>query len=147
MASPCTMVTGTPRVESRLQSERRSTARGPSSPEARAGIPMDELTISELQRQMQTGQTTAHHLCEDYLERIENLDRQGPALNSVIELNPEALAIADRLDAERRAGKRRGPLHGIPILLKDNIGTHDCMQTTAGSLALAGSIAPRDAFL
>ncbi len=108
---------------------------------------MDELTISELQHQMQTGQTTARHLCEDYLERIEQLDRQGPALNSVIELNPEALAIADRLDAERGAGKRRGPLHGIPIMLKDNIDTHDRMQTTAGSLALAGSIAPRDAFL
>ena len=82
-----------------------------------------------------------------FLERIESLDQSGLARHSVIEINPDALAIAKALDRERKAGKTRGPLHGIPILLKDNIDTHDRMQTTAGSLGVEGSIAPRDAFL
>src|SRR5439155_11715219 len=82
-----------------------------------------------------------------YLSRIEAFDRQGPALRSVIETNPDALAIADRLDAERRSRGPRGPLHGIPVLVKDNIATADRMTTTAGSLALAGSIPSRDAFI
>ncbi len=82
-----------------------------------------------------------------YSERIAALDRTGPTLRAVIELNPDAGAIADRLDAERRAGRVRGPLHGIPVLIKDNIDTADSMSTTAGSLALEGSIAARDAFL
>jgi amidase len=106
---------------------------------------MDEYTIAELQSRMDSGELTAARLVEMYLERIEAVDRDGPRLNSVIELNPEAGAIAASLDAERRSGKKRGPLHGIPILLKDNIDTHDRMQTTAGSLALEGSIAARDA--
>jgi len=108
---------------------------------------MDEMTIPEMQEKMASGELTARSLCESYLERIEKLDRQGPAINSVIELNPDALAIADNLDDERTAGKIRGPLHGIPILIKDNIDTHDRMQTTSGSLALEGSIAPHDAYL
>lgn len=108
---------------------------------------IEEMTILEMQAQMESGGFTSRKLCEAYLERIEKLDRQGPTVNSVIELNPEALLIADQLDEERRAGKVRGPLHGIPILLKDNIDTHDRMQTTAGSLALEGSMAPRDAYL
>ena len=108
---------------------------------------MNEMTLLELQEKMTSGELTARSLCEGYLERIEKLDRQGPTINSVIELNPDALAIADSLDEERKAGKIRGPLHGIPILIKDNIDTHDRMQTTAGSLALAGAIAPRDAYL
>ena len=108
---------------------------------------MEEMTILELQRKMTSGESTAHSISESYLERIERLDKQGPAINTVIELNPDALAIADALDAERKAGRTRGPLHGIPILIKDNIDTHDRMQTTAGSLALEGSIAPRDAFI
>lgn len=108
---------------------------------------MEELSILELQARLQSGALTARRLVERYLERIEQLDKNGPALNAVIELNPDALALADALDAERQAGSVRGPLHGIPILLKDNIDTADRMTTTAGSLALEGSLAPRDAFL
>jgi amidase len=96
---------------------------------------------------MTANRLTARSLIETYLARIESIDRSGPRLNAVLELNPDALAIADALDAERRAQGPRGPLHGIPILLKGNIDTADRMQTTAGSLALAGSIAPQDAFL
>ncbi|MGC8780872.1 MAG: amidase family protein, partial [Anaerolineae bacterium] len=106
---------------------------------------MEELTILEMQERMAAGQLTARELAEAYLARIAALDRAGPQLNSVIEINPDAAEIADALDAERAAHGPRGPLHGIPILIKDNIDTHDKMQTTAGSLALAGSIAPRDA--
>src|SRR2546425_12191504 len=108
---------------------------------------MDELTISDLQAQLRSGALTARQLAERYLERIEAIDRHGPALNSVIELNPDALAIAGALDAERQARGPRGPLHGIPILIKDNIDTGDRMQTTAGSLALEGSRAAQDAFV
>src|SRR5437764_12041377 len=82
-----------------------------------------------------------------YLERIHVLDQQGPTLRSVLELNPAALEIAEKLDEERRDHGPRSPLHGIPILLKDNIATADAMQTTAGSLALVGSRPPRDAFV
>src|SRR5262249_21023364 len=84
-------------------------------------------------------------LTQAYLARIDAIDKRGVGLNAVIELNPDAMAIAESLDAERKAGKVRGPLHGIPILIKDNIDTADRMHTTAGSLALADSIAPRDA--
>ena len=96
---------------------------------------------------MQTGGITAHTLVESYLARIVAIDRNGPRLNSVIEINPDALEIADALDKERREKGPRGPMHGIPILLKENIDTADKMMTTAGSLALEGSIAPQDAFL
>ena len=106
---------------------------------------MEELTITELQQRMAAGQLTARQLTEAYLARIAAIDQAGPRLNAVIETNPDALEIADALDAERAANGPRGPLHGIPILLKDNIDTHDRMQTTAGSLALAGSIPPCDA--
>src|SRR5262249_51566733 len=82
-----------------------------------------------------------------YIARIEALDRNGPALHTVLEVNPDAIAIADRLDGERRAGRVRGPLHGIPILLKDNISTADRMMTTAGSLAPPGVPPPKDAFI
>ncbi|HVN15058.1 MAG TPA: amidase [Anaerolineales bacterium] len=108
---------------------------------------MEEWTISEMQARMESGELTARQLAELYIERIETLDQAGPKVNSVIELNPDALAIASALDAERKADKVRGPLHGIPILLKDNIDTADKMQTTAGSLALEGSRAMRDAGL
>jgi amidase len=108
---------------------------------------MDELSLADLKHQMHSGALTARQLTESYLERIEALDRRGPALRSVIELNPDALEIADKLDAERRARGARGPLHGIPVLIKDNIDTADRMQTTAGSLALAGSRAAQDAFV
>ena len=93
---------------------------------------------------MAGGSLTAHTLAQRYLERIAAIDKRGPALNSVIELNPDALAIAAALDAERKAKGARGPLHGIPVLIKDNIDTADRMMTTAGSLALLGSIAAHD---
>lgn len=108
---------------------------------------MEEYSIPELQQNMATGELTARKLAEMYLGRIVTIDQGGPHLNSVIELNPDALAIAERLDRERREGRVRGPLHGIPILLKDNIDTCDRMTTTAGSLALEGSVPLRDAFL
>lgn len=107
----------------------------------------EELTLQNLQDLQTAGEATARNLVERYLERIERLDRSGPRLNAVIELNPDALAIADALDAERRAGRTRGPLHGIPILIKDNLDTADRMTTTAGSLALEGHIAAQDAFI
>jgi amidase len=106
-----------------------------------------EATIDDLQAQMAAGTLTARELTAAYLDRIAQIDRAGPMLRAVIEINPDALAIADQLDAERRAGKVRGPLHGIPVLIKDNIGTADKMETTAGSLALVGARPPRDAFI
>jgi len=108
---------------------------------------MEELTILEWQERMASGALSARALAEMYLERIEAVDVRGPAINAMIELNPDALAIADALDAEREARGPRGPLHGIPVCLKDNIGTGDRMATTAGSLALAGSIPSQDAFV
>ena len=117
------------------------------TPPATVAFDLEEATIADLQQRMERGQDTARSLVEKYTARIERLDRQGPALRSVIELNPEALTIADRLDAERRQKGARGPLHGIPILIKDNIATADRMTTTAGSLALEGVRAPQDAFV
>lgn len=108
---------------------------------------MEEMTIIELQEKMNSGMYSARTITEMYLERIKELDKQGPAINAILKLNPDALAIADSLDAERQAKGARGPLHGIPVLLKDNIDTADRMTTTAGSLALTGSIASRDAFV
>ena len=104
-------------------------------------------TIAELQHAMDSGGNSSRRIVQDFIERIGQVDLHGPRLNSVIEINPDALAIADELDRERRAGNVRGPLHGIPILLKDNVATDDRMQTTAGSLALLGSRPPRDAFI
>ncbi len=106
---------------------------------------MDQLSLTDLRARLASGDLTSLALTQHYLDRIARLDRAGPALNSVIELNPDALEIADALDAEQRAGQLRGPLHGLPILLKDNIDTGDQMQTTAGSLALEGSRAAHDA--
>ena len=108
---------------------------------------LEEATIGELQAAMASGQLTARRLAEMYLERIQTLDKSGPTLNSILEVNPAALEIADALDRERQARGPRGPLHGIPSLLKDNLATADRMQTTAGSLALLGSRPPRDAFV
>ena len=108
---------------------------------------LEEATIAGLQRRMETGQDTARSLAEKYLARIEALDRKGATLRSILEINPDALTIADELDAERRTRGPRGPLHGIPILIKDNIATADRMMTTAGSLALVGVKPPKDAFI
>ncbi len=100
-----------------------------------------------LQAAMKSGRHTARSITQKYLERIDAIDKLGPAVNSVIEVNPEALATAEALDRERKERGPRGPLHGIPVLIKDNIATHDRMQTTAGSLALVGSRPPKDAFV
>jgi amidase len=119
-----------------------------ASPEkTEAAFELEEVTIAELQRAMEAGRLTSRSLTEAYLSRIEAMDRQGPMLRAMLDLNPDALAIADALDAERRGGRVRGPLHGIPVVIKDNIDTADGMTTTAGSRALEGSIASRDAFL
>lgn len=112
-----------------------------------APFELEEATLRSLQDGMQSGKYTARKIVEAYLSRIDALNHRGPVLNQVLEINPEAFAAADALDAERKAKGPRGPLHGIPILLKDNIGTADKMTTTAGSLALAGSIPARDAFV
>ncbi len=96
---------------------------------------------------MAAGKETAVSLTKKYLRRIDELNLRGPALRAVLETNPDALAIAHNLDHEQKAKGPRGPLHGIPVLIKDNIDTHDRMMTTAGSLALFGSIAPRDSFV
>ncbi|HTJ22490.1 MAG TPA: amidase [Gemmatimonadaceae bacterium] len=108
---------------------------------------LEELTIDELQTRMQRGSETSQSLVRQYQARIDAIDQRGPAINSVIELNPDALAIAAQLDAERKAGKVRGPLHGVPVLIKDNIDTADKMHTTAGSLALAANVAARDSWV
>ena len=110
-------------------------------------FPYAELSVAELQSRMTKGTLTSRTLTAAYLSRIAAVDRSGPTLNSVIETNPDALAIAAERDVERRAGKVRGPLHGIPVLIKDNIDSADRMQTTAGSLALVGKPSPRDAFI
>ena len=112
-----------------------------------APFELEEITVAELQKGMASGRFTSRALCERYLTRIEEMNARGPTLRAVLQVNPDALHIADALDAERRAGKVRGPMHGIPVLIKDNIDTHDRMTTAAGSLALAHSIAPRDSFL
>mgnify|MGYP003694380679 CR=1 FL=1 len=112
-----------------------------------ASFPLEEATIAQLQDWMAAGTLLSATDCRVDLKRIEEIDRRGPTLRSVIEVNPDALTIADRLDSERREKGPRGPLHGVPILIKDNIDTADRMMTTAGSLALEGSIASRDAFI
>jgi Asp-tRNA(Asn)/Glu-tRNA(Gln) amidotransferase A subunit family amidase len=108
---------------------------------------LDEITIDLLQEKMAAGEMTSLEIVEKYLTRIAEIDTSGPMLNSVIELNPDAREIAQQLDLERKDGRVRGPLHGIPILIKDNIDTGDSMQTTAGSLAMAGFYAQQDAFI
>ncbi len=108
---------------------------------------MEEWRISQLQEMMCSGAMTAKALVQFYLDRIEKIDQNGPGLNSVLAINPEALAIAEQLDAERQTSGPRGPLHGIPLLLKDNIETSDPLPTTAGSLALAQNFAVQDSFV
>ncbi|MES2806362.1 MAG: amidase [Bacteroidota bacterium] len=108
---------------------------------------LDEETIGSLREKLASGKYTSEQLVQLYLKRIDAIDKNGPQLNSVIEVNPDAVAIAVAMDKELKAGKSRGPLHGIPVLIKDNIDTADKMQTTAGSLAMAGNIASKDAFV
>ena len=127
-----------------------------ASPAAQARVPRASLAVGEevlergvdaLQQAMQSGALTSRAITQAYLRRIDAIDRQGPAINSVIELNPDALDLAARLDRERAAGTVRGPLHGIPVLIKDNIDTADRMKTTAGSLALVEARPLQDAGL
>ena len=106
---------------------------------------LNEITITELQEKFEKGLYTSEYVTALYIQRIKEIDKEGPALNSVIELNPDALSIAKEMDIERSSGKVRGPMHGIPILIKDNIDTGDKMMTTAGSLAMEGNIASNDA--
>jgi amidase len=124
-----------------------SLVRSARAPGPAPDFALEETTVSALQDMMKSGQYSARSVAELYLARIDAMDKRGPALNAVIELNPDALDIADALDAERKAKGPRGPLHGIPVLIKDNIATADKMQTTAGSLALVGSVVPRDSFV
>lgn len=115
-----------------------------SSPES---FELDEFTIADLQDGMRAGKLNARTITRSYLDRIGDIDKRGPAINSVIEINPGAMAIAEGLDRERKEKGTRGPLHGIPILIKDNIDTADRMMTTAGSLALLGSTPNQDSFV
>jgi amidase len=128
--------------EARAAEPEASPAQDPPAP-----FEYEEATIATLQEQMKSGALTARGLTEAYLARIQALDRHGPALHSVIETNPDALSIAESLDVERRAKGPRGPLHGLAVLLKDNVDTADRTTTTAGSLALEGSVPPRDSFV
>jgi amidase len=120
---------------------------GRREPAPAAPFPLEELTIRDLQDAMASGRYTSQQLVELYLRRIVEIDRTGPTLRSISDINPDALSIAGDLDAERRQGRVRGPLHGIPLVIKDNIDTADRMPTTAGSLALEGTIAGHDAFV
>ena len=129
-----------------LRSRERSGLNFTAAQAARS-FELEEATIAELQEGMKSGRLTARSIAEKYLARIEEMDKRGARVNSIIEINPDALKIADSLDQERKAKGVRGPLHGIPVLLKDNIDTADRMMTTAGSLALLGSIAPQDSFV
>src|SRR5258708_33808071 len=108
---------------------------------------IDEITIDDLQKALQSGQYSSRRLTEKYLSRIHEIDKTGPMLNSIIELNPDALLIADTLDQERKSKGPRGPLHGIPLLVKDSIDTGDRMNTTAGSMAPVGTPPPNHALL
>ncbi len=123
--------------------------KGIKGPEERvaAKFELEGMSVEDLQSKMQSGQYTSHAIVQMFLDRIREIDKNGPSLNAVIEINPDALAIADSLDKERANKKVRGPMHGIPVLIKDNIDTGDKMHTTAGSLALADNIASQDAFI
>ena len=116
----------------------------PRPPAEVLSFEFDEITIGDLQDGLKSGKYTAHSIAEKFLARIDQIDKQGPAVNAVIEVNPDALAIAEALDKEQKDKGPRGPLHGIPMLIKDNIDTADRMMTTAGSLALVGSKPPKD---
>lgn len=114
---------------------------------SRKPFDLEEATASAIQSGMRSGKYTARTIAQKYLERVEEIDKSGPAINSIIEINPDALAIAEALDKERKAKGPRGPMHGIPVLIKDNIDTGDRMMTTAGSLAMVGLHTPPDAFI
>ncbi len=130
-----------------LSAAREITPEAKSVPQDVKPFELDEIAIAELQDGMISGRFTARSLVEEYSARIDEIDKRGPAVNAVIEMNPDAMSIADGLDRERKSKGPRGPLHGIPVLIKDNIDTADRMMTTAGSLALVGSKPPKDSFV
>ena len=137
-----------PALAGRAAAGTSSKAPAAAAAPARPGsFKWEEATIAQLQAAMERGNLTSHHLTQAYIQRIKRIDFSGVQLNSVIEINPDALRIAKALDKERKRSGPRGPLHGIPILVKDNYATADTMETTAGSLALLGSRVPRDAFV
>jgi amidase len=138
-------ITGRPLAGQMVDSGSEFT--GVVKPFAISPFDLEEATLSDLQARMVAGRMTSVSITQQYIARIAELDRKGPTLRHVLEINPDALAIADSLDRERKSGRVRGPLHGVPILLKDNIDTADRMTTTAGSLALEGSIPLQDAFI
>ncbi|WP_035564160.1 amidase [Hymenobacter sp. IS2118] len=137
-----------PMVACQPTAEKAPGAAAAGTPDASgAAFALHEATVDDLQARMAKGTETARSLCEKYLARIKEVNEQGPMLRAVIETNPEALTIADALDKERKGGKVRGPLHGIPVLIKDNIDSGDQMMTTAGAMALSGHKAKQDAFI
>jgi amidase len=137
------LLPATPRGSTPSSSAATSSPASASAPEPKP-FDLEETTVAELQDAMASGKFTARSIAQKYLDRIAAIDKHGPALNAVIELNPDALSIADAMDAERKANGPRGPMHGIPVLIKDNIGTADQMMTTAGSLALLGFTPEKD---
>src|SRR5262245_24317757 len=128
-------------------SPREASATPAAGADTSAPFELDEVTIDQVQEGLKSGKYTCRSLAQKYLERIEALNAKGPKLHAVLETNPEALQIAEALDKELKEKGPRGPLHGVPILLKDNVDTADKMTTTAGSTALRGSIAPQDSFV
>jgi amidase len=142
------LAAGSPALGALAGGDAAMAAEGASTATARVpSFKWEEATIAELQAAMQAGTLTSRRLVDAYIQRIRQIDLEGVQLDSVIEINPDARTTADELDRERRHGGPRGPLHGIPILVKDNFATDDRMETTAGSLALVGSRVPRDAFV
>ena len=140
-AATCALAVVTP-VSTASERPSRSETYAPP-----ADFELSEMSIRDLQEHMQSGRYNSRKLVDKYLDRIKEIDKEGPRLNSVIELNPDAHSIADSLDRERKERGPRGPLHGIPLLIKDNIDTGDRMSTTAGSLALVGAKSPQDSFV
>ena len=132
---------------SSCDTNKKNTVVVPAKSEATDNFELNEITISSLQQNFASGKYSSEQVTNLYLKRIETIDKSGPSLSAVIEINPDAISIARAMDSERKAGKIRSPLHGVPVLIKDNIDTADKMQTTAGSLAMLGNIATQDAFI
>ena len=131
----------------KTDSAKSTTTTTPTEKDVANDFELNEENILSLQEKMAAGKYSSEQITSLYLQRIDAIDKKGALLNSVIELNPDAISIARSLDQERKSGKVRGPLHGIPVLIKDNINTGDKMQTTAGALAMQGHVASTDAFL
>ena len=137
----------TTETRERAQQRARKRADSTAAPSTVRAFEFDEVSVADLQKRMTDGSLNSVTLTEAYLARMDEIDSAGPTLRSVIERNPDARSIAEAMDKERKDGKVRGPMHGIPVLVKDNVDSADKMMTTAGSLALAGTAAPKDAFI